>query len=219
MAKMKIQAFDSEKSLIVMACASIEDKLTPEQIAAEISATFAKANEVALVCLTGLGGTPAGAWTKDGAVMTRNDDLYFSAPMPKKPGTPKPESKAAPAAKAKSTAKKPVASKPEKPEREDSKMAKKSKAKANKAKAAKGAATKRVAAKAAANGGKKSNGVRGAKTEGVLNLLKRKTGCTREDILGLTGWPSVSVQAMAKAAGLKLKKTKEKGEATRYFGS
>lgn len=86
-----------------------------------------------------------------------------------------------------------------------------------KAKAKKKVAKKKVAAKKTAT--KKSTGPRGEKTLKVKSLLERKNGCTRADILEATGWPSVSVQAMAKATGLKLRKTKEKGEATRYYGS
>jgi hypothetical protein len=63
----------------------------------------------------------------------------------------------------------------------------------------------------------KNGGVRpGSKTEIVANLLKRPEGCTTADILAATGWPAVSVPAMAKAAGLTLKKEKNKGEPTRY---
>jgi len=45
-----------------------------------------------------------------------------------------------------------------------------------------------------------------SKTEKIATLLKRPTGCTRAEILKLTGWPTVSVQAVAKACGLKLRK-------------
>lgn len=57
---------------------------------------------------------------------------------------------------------------------------------------------------------------KGSKTAIVAGLLKRKGGCTTADILTATGWPSVSVPAMAAAAGLKLAKTKKPGEPTRY---
>lgn len=70
--------------------------------------------------------------------------------------------------------------------------------------------------KAAAPKAAKANG--GSKTGVVAELLKRKSGCTNADILGATGWPTVSVPQMAKAAGLKLRKVKEKGEPTRYYG-
>ena len=59
----------------------------------------------------------------------------------------------------------------------------------------------------------------GSKTGLIADLLLRKEGCTRDDILEVTGWPSVSVPAMAKAAGLKLRKEKTKGGKTHYFGS
>jgi hypothetical protein len=87
-----------------------------------------------------------------------------------------------------------------------------SKAKANVKKPAK------VAKKTNGNGELRA----GSKTEIVANLLKRKSGCTRVDILEATGWPAVSVPAMAKAAGLKLRKEKmddSPGKPTRYYGS
>jgi hypothetical protein len=62
----------------------------------------------------------------------------------------------------------------------------------------------------------KGNG--SSKTSAVAGLLTRDGGCTTKDILEATGWPSVSVPAMAKAAGLSLRKVKE-GKSTRYFGS
>ena len=58
-----------------------------------------------------------------------------------------------------------------------------------------------------------------SKTEIVAALLKRKAGCTRKQILNATEWPSVSVQQLAAAAGLKLRMEKQKGEVARYFGS
>ena len=58
----------------------------------------------------------------------------------------------------------------------------------------------------------------GSKLESVVALLTREEGCTTKDILASTGWPSVSVPAMAKAAGLTLKKEKEDG-VTRYHAA
>jgi hypothetical protein len=64
------------------------------------------------------------------------------------------------------------------------------------------------------------NGARaGSKTEVVAKLLMRSGGCTTADILKATGWPAVSVPALSKAAGLKLRKEKEKGSPTRYYGA
>ena len=74
----------------------------------------------------------------------------------------------------------------------------------------------RKAAKAKTTNG--HAGPRGEKTLEIARLLQRKNGVTRAEILEYTGWPSVSVQAMAKAAGLKLTKSKEKGSPTSYFG-
>src|SRR5262245_48878974 len=52
----------------------------------------------------------------------------------------------------------------------------------------------------------------------IAGLLKRKKGCTSNDVKEATGWPSVSMPAMAKACGLTLRK--EKTEAgIRYYGS
>jgi Protein of unknown function (DUF3489) len=58
----------------------------------------------------------------------------------------------------------------------------------------------------------------GSKTAIVANLLKRKNGCTGKDVKQATGWPTVSMPALAKACGLKLRKEKtDKG--MRYYGS
>lgn len=75
--------------------------------------------------------------------------------------------------------------------------------------------------RSAANGGKKANGEvrKGSKTEIVAKLLTRESGCTSADVLKATSWPAVSMPAMAKACGLKLRKEKVKGEPTRYYGS
>lgn len=58
----------------------------------------------------------------------------------------------------------------------------------------------------------------GSKTEVVKGLLTRKEGCTTADILSVTGWPTVSVPAMARAAGLTLRKEK-KDRTTTYWAS
>jgi hypothetical protein len=79
--------------------------------------------------------------------------------------------------------------------------------------------SKPKAVKAKTNG-KSAHGVRaGSKTEGIKKLLLRTNGCTSKEVLALTGWPSVSMNAMAKACGLKLTSKKEKGERTRYWGA
>ena len=72
----------------------------------------------------------------------------------------------------------------------------------------KAAAAKKPLAKKVAEGG--------SKTEVVGKLLTRAGGCTGKEILEATGWPTVSVPAMAKACGLKLRREKAKGEPTRY---
>lgn len=58
----------------------------------------------------------------------------------------------------------------------------------------------------------------GEKTLAVKKLLTSKNGCTRKDILDATGWPTVSVQAMAKNLKLKLSVKKEPGKLKVYFG-
>lgn len=59
---------------------------------------------------------------------------------------------------------------------------------------------------------------KGSKMEGIAKLLRRAKGCTAKEVLEATGWPSVSMPAMAKHLGLGLKKEKEKGSPTRYYG-
>lgn len=78
--------------------------------------------------------------------------------------------------------------------------------------------TKKVAAAAPKKRAKKANGET-SKTKIIADLLTRKSGCTRQEIKDATGWPTVSVQAMAKANGLKLRQDKKPGSVTRYFAS
>jgi hypothetical protein len=58
----------------------------------------------------------------------------------------------------------------------------------------------------------------GSKREAIAALLLREEGCTTQDILDATGWPTVTVPGQAAALGIKLRKVKE-GRATRYFGT
>jgi hypothetical protein len=44
-----------------------------------------------------------------------------------------------------------------------------------------------------------------SKTQKVIALMKRAAGVTREEVLKLTGWKAVSMQALAKSAGVTLK--------------
>lgn len=81
------------------------------------------------------------------------------------------------------------------------------------------AKAKKATKKAAKAKSTKSNGTRGVKSGEVKRLLLRKGGCTRKEILETTGWPTVSVQAMAKSAGLKLRVEKVKGKPMQYFGT
>lgn len=55
------------------------------------------------------------------------------------------------------------------------------------------------------------------KREQAARLLTNANGATTRDILDLTGWPAVSVPALAKASGLTLRKEKVDGR-TRYYG-
>lgn len=75
--------------------------------------------------------------------------------------------------------------------------------------------TRKPRAKKANNG----DGPRkGSKMEGIAKLLKRAKGCTAKEVLEATGWAAVSMPAMAKHVGLQLRKEKEKGSLTRYYG-
>lgn len=65
----------------------------------------------------------------------------------------------------------------------------------------------------------KATGGGKSKVAAIAALLTRPEGTTTAEILKATGWPSVSVPQQAKAAGLKLRKEKEKGSPTRYFAS
>lgn len=102
--------------------------------------------------------------------------------------------------------------------------------KASKAKSAKKAAAAKPAkpakaakaakpAKATAKKASKANGAgprHGTKTATVAAMLQSKKGCTRAEILDATGWPSVSVQQLAKLAGLDLARPEKEGRVFRY---
>lgn len=93
------------------------------------------------------------------------------------------------------------------------------KSKAKRASAPKKAAKKKAAAKrsvpskAASKRGEKL--AKTTKLALVSELLQRPDGCTTADVLKATGWPSVSMPAMAASAKLKLSKSKVDG-VTRY---
>jgi hypothetical protein len=63
---------------------------------------------------------------------------------------------------------------------------------------------------------RRSRGESGAVMAKLKEMLERKQGCTRPEILEATGWPSVSVQQQAKALGLKLTVDKEQ-QPFRYY--
>jgi hypothetical protein len=80
-------------------------------------------------------------------------------------------------------------------------------------KTAKKTTAKKAVKKAAAkkSGVAKKTGPRGeGKTAKVIALMKRAGGVTRAEILKLTGWKAVSVQQLAKSAGVKLKVSEER---------
>lgn len=58
-----------------------------------------------------------------------------------------------------------------------------------------------------------------SKVDVIADLLIRAEGCTTADVLEATGWPSVSMPAQAKLAGLALRKEKLKGQPARYWGT
>lgn len=66
---------------------------------------------------------------------------------------------------------------------------------------------------------KATNGSRvSSKAAKVAAMLQRPEGCTNKEVLKATGWPTVSMPAQAKAAGLKLRK--ERTDAgLRYYGT
>lgn len=84
------------------------------------------------------------------------------------------------------------------------------------------ASTKSTASKPKATShtnGASNGGIRpGSKIEIVANLLKRPEGCTTAEVLAATNWLAVSMPAMAKSAGLTLKKEKD-GKISRYHAA
>lgn len=94
-------------------------------------------------------------------------------------------------------------------------MATKAKKKTTKKTAAAKSGTKAKPAAKAAKPRKAGELRPGSKNAMVAELLRRAKGCTTADVLEATGWPSVSMPAMAKAAGIKLLKEKN-GKVTTY---
>jgi hypothetical protein len=56
-----------------------------------------------------------------------------------------------------------------------------------------------------------------SKREIAADLLRRPEGATSREILDATGWPTVSIPALAKASKLALRQQKD-GKVTRYYG-
>lgn len=48
------------------------------------------------------------------------------------------------------------------------------------------------------------------KTAKVVSLMRRPVGVTRKQVLKVTGWKAVSMQAVAAQAGVKIKVSKER---------
>lgn len=59
----------------------------------------------------------------------------------------------------------------------------------------------------------------GSKLETIVGLLKRPEGCTAKECMDQVGWPAISMPQQARAAGIKLRKEKAKGEVTRYYAA
>jgi hypothetical protein len=57
----------------------------------------------------------------------------------------------------------------------------------------------------------------GGKRDVLAGLLLRPEGATRADLLEASGWPAISVPALARSAGITLRTEKE-GPALRYYG-
>jgi hypothetical protein len=60
----------------------------------------------------------------------------------------------------------------------------------------------------------KTNGTN--KTQAVVKLMRRAKGVTRPEVLALTNWQAVSMQAVARAACVKIKLEKIKGQPIVY---
>lgn len=56
----------------------------------------------------------------------------------------------------------------------------------------------------------------GSKTAVAGAMLTRPSGCTRQEILAATGWPTVSVQQVARSCGIAIRQQRE-GREVRYF--
>lgn len=199
--KIKIHAYDKDGQLLTRACSSVA---TPEEIKDKVVKCFVRGGVgVRSISVTGIGGERLSAWEMIAGSLTQNDELYQTAPA----------STSAPPAE---VDEQPTATAEVQSENQEASVAKTANRKINKvskkAKAAKVAKPKKEKVARAKGNGSSKTGV-------VADLLKRKSGCTAAEILKATGWPAVSVPAMAKAAGLKLRKEKEKGSPTRYFGS
>ena len=74
------------------------------------------------------------------------------------------------------------------------------------------------AKKAKAPKGKNGNARKGSKSQKIAALLMRPTGCTSKEVLKATGWPTISMPAISKILGLRLRKEKT-DDGLRYYGS
>jgi hypothetical protein len=74
---------------------------------------------------------------------------------------------------------------------------------------------KKTTAKKTTNG-KSAKAPHENKTQKVIAMLKRPSGCTREQVLEVIKWKAISLQGVADKAGLKLKLEKVEGKPIVY---
>ena len=74
-------------------------------------------------------------------------------------------------------------------------------------------AKKKVKAKKGNGGARK-----GSKSAVIERLLMRSEGCTSAEVLKATKWPTISMPAIAKQLGLRLRRDAS-GDVMRYYGS
>jgi hypothetical protein len=197
MPKYTIKPLDAHGHPVMRAITSINDDSDESQIEAKIVAAAERGgSKVANVLLINTLGQVVLAWSIVEGVAGPCDTGPFQPLTTAEPESVKEEAPAD-GEPVDAAAPQPAAEQ----ESEVSKKAKKGKAKK--------AAPKRA----------KSDKPRGEKTLAISKLLSRASGCTAKEVLAATGWPSVSMPAMAKACGLKLRKDKKKGKPIRYFGT
>lgn len=82
MARIKVFGFDTAGAVVTRAGTSLPEDATEEQIADKVQYAFTRGGKsVTSVSVTGIGGQRLSAWGRVEGVLTRNDDLYQSAPV------------------------------------------------------------------------------------------------------------------------------------------